>query len=242
MTKHEKLQEQYEDALFALLMEEFAAEEGKSALEENERLKRDLAFDVPPDVRQRCLKTIAKTCTKQSLRRTGKAFCKVFTKVAVVATLCMLLFTTAIAVSPTLRANTFNLIISTFEDRTELRLENSTNDSGPDHVTAGWLPDGYQLIEAENNAFQIRNVYKDQSGNSVFVNVLRNSSNVVGIDTEQADVETVNINGQLTMIIQKDNISQIVWANEILGYQVVVRSEDLPSDTLMKIAEKLSIS
>ena len=242
MTKHEKLQEQYEDALFALLMEEFAAEEGNSALEENERLKRDLAFDVPPDVRQRCLKTIAKTCTKQSLRRTGKSFCKVFTKVAVVATLCMLLFTTAIAVSPTLRANTFNLIISTFEDRTELWLENSTNDSGPDHVTAGWLPDGYQLIEAENNAFQIRNVYKDQSGNSVFVNVLRNSSNVVGIDTEQADVETVNINGQLTMIIQKDNISQIVWANEILGYQVVVRSEDLPSDTLMKIAEKLSIS
>ena len=242
MTKHEKLQEQYEDALFALLMEEFAAEEGKSALEENERLKRDTAFDVPQDVRQRCLKTIAKTCTKQSLRRTGKSFCKVFTKVAVVATLCMLLFTTAIAVSPTLRANTFNLIISTFEDRTELRLENSTNDSGPDHVTAGWLPDGYQLIEAENNAFQIRNVYKDQSGNSVFVNVLRNSSTVVGIDTEQADVETVNINGQLTMIIQKDNISQIVWANEILGYQVVVRSEDLPSDTLMKIAEKLSIS
>ena len=242
MTKHEKLQEQYEDALFALLMEEFAAEEGKSALEENERLKRDPAFDVPPDVRQRRLKTIAKTCTKQSLRRTGKSFCKVFTKVAVVATLCMLLFTTAIAVSPTLRANTFNWIISTFEDRTELRLENSTNDSGPDHVTAGWLPDGYQLIEAENNAFQIRNVYKDQSGNSVFVNVLRNSSTVVGIDTEQADVETVNINGQLTMIIQKDNISQIVWANEILGYQVVVRSEDLPSDTLMKIAEKLSIS
>ena len=116
MTKHEKLQEQYEDALFALLMEEFAAEEGKSALEENERLKRDPAFDVPPDVRQRCLKTIAKTCTKQSLRRTGKSFCKVFTKVAVVATLCMLLFTTAIAVSPTLRANTFNLIISTFEE------------------------------------------------------------------------------------------------------------------------------
>lgn len=242
MTKHEKLQEQYEDALFALLMEEFAAEEGKSALEENERLKCDPAFDVPPDVRQRCLKTIAKTCTKQSLRRTGKSFCKVFTKVAVVATLCMLLFTTAIAVSPTLRANTFNLVVSVFEDRTELRLENSTNDSGPDHVTAGWLPDGYQLIEAENNAFQIRNVYKDQSGNSVFVNVLRNSSNVVGIDTEQADVETVNINGQLTMIIQKDNISQIVWANEILGYQVVVRSEDLPSDTLMKIAENLSIS
>ena len=134
------------------------------------------------------------------------------------------------------------MIISTFEDRTEFRLENSTNDSGPDYVTAGWLPDGYQLTEEEKNTFQIRNVYEDQNSNSVFVNVFRNSSSAVGVDTEQADVETVNINGQLTMIIQKDNISQIVWANEILGYQVVVRSEDLPSDTLMKIAENLSIS
>lgn len=242
MTKHEKLQEQYEDALFALLMEEFAAEEGKSALEENERLKYDPAFDVPPDVRQRCLKTIAKTCTKQSLRRTGKSFCKVFTKVAVVATVCMLLFTTAIAVSPTLRANTFNLIISAFEDRTELRLENSTNDRGPDHVTAGWLPDGYQLVEAENNAFQIRNIYKDQNGNSVFVNVFRKSSGVVGVDTEQADVETANVNGYFAMIIQKNNISQVAWANETLGYQVIIESENLPSDSLMKIAENLSIS
>ncbi len=242
MTKHEKLQEQYEDALFALLMEEFAAEEGKSALEENERLKYDPAFDVPPDVRQRCLKTIAKTCTKQSLRRTGKSFCKVFTKVAVAATLCMLLFTTAIAVSPTLRATTFNLVISAFEDRTELRLENSTNDRGPDHVTAGWLPDGYQLVEAENNAFQIRNIYKDQNGNSVFVNVFRKSSGVVGVDTEQADVETANVNGYFAMIIQKNNISQVAWANETLGYQVIIESENLPSDSLMKIAENLSIS
>lgn len=242
MTKHEKLQEQYEDALFALLMEEFAAEEGKSALEENERLKRDPAFDVPPDVRQRCLKTIAKTCTKQSLRRTGKSFCKVFTKVAVVATVCMLLFTTAIAVSPTLRATTFNLIISAFEDRTELWLEDSTNDSGPDHVSAGWLPNGYQLMEEEKNTFQIRNIYGDQNSNSVFVNVLRRSSNVVGVDTEKADVETADINGHFAMIIQKDNISQVVWANETLGYQVVIESESLPSDSLMKIAENLTIS
>lgn len=242
MTKHEKLQEQYEDALFALLMEEFAAEEGKSALEENERLKRDPTFDVPPDVRQRCLKTISKTCTKQSLRRTGKSLCKVFTKVAVAATLCILLFTTAIAISPTLRANTFNLIISAFEDRTELRLESSTNDSSPHSVTAGWLPDGYQLINEEKNAFQIQNIYEDRNGNSVFISIFRNSSSVVGVDTEQADVKTVNINGQLTIIIQKANFSQIVWANEALGYQVTIESENLPTDSLLQIAENLSIS
>lgn len=39
MTRREKLQEQYEDALFALLMDDLAVEEGKKAYEENKRLK-----------------------------------------------------------------------------------------------------------------------------------------------------------------------------------------------------------
>ena len=41
MTKREQLREEYEDALFALMMDEFAVAEGEKALEENERLKKD---------------------------------------------------------------------------------------------------------------------------------------------------------------------------------------------------------
>ena len=41
MTKRERLLEEYEDSLFALIMDEFAEEEGKRLLEENERLKQD---------------------------------------------------------------------------------------------------------------------------------------------------------------------------------------------------------
>lgn len=42
MTKREQLREEYEDALFALMMDEFAVAEGEKALEENERLKKIL--------------------------------------------------------------------------------------------------------------------------------------------------------------------------------------------------------
>lgn len=80
MTKHEKLQEQYEDALFALLMEEFAVEEGKSALEENERLKRDPTFDVPPDVRQRCLKQLPKLVQNSPSGGPGNRFARFLQK------------------------------------------------------------------------------------------------------------------------------------------------------------------
>ena len=54
MTNHERLTEQYEDALFALLMDSVAEEEGKQALELNERLKADPAAEVPESARRRC--------------------------------------------------------------------------------------------------------------------------------------------------------------------------------------------
>ncbi len=39
MTQREQLRDNYEDALFALLMDEFAEREGERLLEKNERLK-----------------------------------------------------------------------------------------------------------------------------------------------------------------------------------------------------------
>ena len=58
MTDHERLREQYEDALFALLMEGVAESEGEEALRLNEELKKDPNAEVPKDVQKRCEKTI----------------------------------------------------------------------------------------------------------------------------------------------------------------------------------------
>ena len=44
MQPYKKLQEQHEDALFALLMEDVAQREGQQALDEMEALARDRAF------------------------------------------------------------------------------------------------------------------------------------------------------------------------------------------------------
>ena len=145
MTRRENLQEQYEDALFALLMDDFAVSEGKSAIEENNRLKQDANFDIPADVRRRCLKTISKSCSKASLHHAGKILCRSFSKIAMFTMICTLLFTTAFAVSPTIRATTLNFIITIFDDRTEFEFESpiSTHESQqPYNISVGWLPNG----------------------------------------------------------------------------------------------------
>lgn len=93
MTKREKLLEQYEDALFSLLMDEFAESEGKAALEENERLKADPNFVVPKELQQRCRRTISHYFAKRSIERMGHIFAGVMRKTAMIALIAMLLFT-----------------------------------------------------------------------------------------------------------------------------------------------------
>ena len=97
MTRREKLQEQYEDALFALLMDDLAVEEGKKAYEENERLKADSSFEVPSESRKRCVETIARCCRKKQFQGISNRCYHAFSKVAVIAMLTIMLATAAFA-------------------------------------------------------------------------------------------------------------------------------------------------
>ena len=58
MTHHEKLVERYEDALFALMMEDVAETEGEKLQELNEQLKRDPSAEIPRELDERCIRTI----------------------------------------------------------------------------------------------------------------------------------------------------------------------------------------
>ena len=95
MTRREELQEAYEDAMFALLMDYVAESEGEKALEENRVLQEDPDAEVPQGVRRACLKEIHRAFRKKSARSVGRITMKVINKVALVALLGTLLFSTA---------------------------------------------------------------------------------------------------------------------------------------------------
>ena len=64
-TKQE-LREQYEDALFALMMEEYARDEGKQLLERERQLKDDSDFQVPGDFEAKGLQIIRRACRRKN--------------------------------------------------------------------------------------------------------------------------------------------------------------------------------
>lgn len=69
MKTREQLQEEYEDALFALLMYDVAELEGRHAAEENERLLHDPNARVPEDLDRKCLQLINRHFLRKKILR-----------------------------------------------------------------------------------------------------------------------------------------------------------------------------
>ncbi|MGN9096098.1 hypothetical protein [Flintibacter porci] len=68
MANRETRKEQYEDALFALLMDEMAQEDGKELLRLNEQLKQDPGAAVPEAVQRRCERVIGTAFSRRQFR------------------------------------------------------------------------------------------------------------------------------------------------------------------------------
>lgn len=99
MTKQEMLYEQYNDALFRLLMHSVAQHQGQQYQEENQALK---AQEGGPSetAKRRCLRTISRQVRRGHARAAARTASRVLSKAAVVMLLVISCLTAAFAVSP----------------------------------------------------------------------------------------------------------------------------------------------
>ena len=250
MTRKERLREQYEDALFALIMEEAAEAEGQKALEENRRLRDSGELAIPDGLRQRCHRAIAKGFAGQELRRVGRGVSRVVTKVALVALVGMLLLTTVFAASEDFRVKTLNLALEIFEDHTEITLTPdesiiaSSVDSVVPQLTAGWLPDGFALVEeGENSAMAWKEFQNEEAGTQISITVFNLRTGRMSVDTEDAEMLPVQINGADAFIINdtEDEIIQIIWQEDAASeWLIYVVGKGVSEEMLMKTAESIT--
>ena len=216
MNRKEQLQEQYEDALFALLMDDMMEEEGKQLLEENERLKQDPAAAVPDEVNARCIKTINRAFTRKRCRSVGRVTYKVFNTVAMAAVVCALLFVTAFAVSPELRVNTLNFLIEVSDVATTLTLDGEadrqdtgsvTSTSGGEVLLLGYripeVPEGFS-VDYEDVTSSHATIQYISGNETICFSVSRvNSGDQYMVDTEDAQVTDIQVGGYDGLLIEK---------------------------------------
>lgn len=184
MANRETRKEQYEDALFALLMDEMAQEDGEELLRLNEQLKQDPGAAVPQEAQRRCEKVIGTAFSRRQFRATGCRTARWLGRLLLAAILGVLLFTAAFAVSEDVRVATMDILLEVFDGGTRITFEEDQSGEIDQSNTMStleyhyniafeWMPEGFELV---NGSFL-------EDGHSDFVSYVgpQNSSVAVSI-------------------------------------------------------------
>ena len=254
MKSHEKLLEEYEDALFALLMEPVAEQEGAAALEMNEHLKNDPSAAVPEEMTRAGLRTIRREFSKRRGKRVLEIVGRAFGHVAVFLLFSTLCFATVCAAMPEVRVRTLNLIIEMSEVATNLTLgENTTsflpNDNSQITVLENGTLAGYQMPEVPKEyCVTSSNVtsrgtyitYLNEMDEKISFRVEHFGSNgSSSIDTENAIVENIQVNGYDGLYIEKDNRLQVVWGDTDQGNLIGILAIGISKEEILHYAETM---
>lgn len=240
MSSREQLIESYEDALFALMMDEVSQSEGERLLMENEALENDADAAVPPGLHKHCLQTIRSALLRQksgaSVRCAGRLLLRLAAAVLVTAAL----FSAAFAVSPGFRATSLNLLMrmndelvqwapADIEDIPSILLT----------VDEMWLPDGYTLAEETCDDFSTMLLYRNKAGDCLTITRLQcNENSVIQVDKEDADdwAET-SVHGVPGIIVVKHGQTSLSWVDNRTGFYTGLVADELSADQLLSIAE-----
>lgn len=267
MKNREELIEQYEDALFALLMYDVAQAEGEEALRLNELLKEDPDAALPESLQRRCEKTIRNAFAKQNMKRAGRTAGKVIQRVSVAAMLVMLLFTTAFAVSEDFRIATLNAVIQVFDDRTRITFQgtstvdrHSNASEGLDYqynIALDWLPEGYEVEGGwtTENGTSDHIAFIDQSGSTIDIDFTPYTPGLIyTFDSEACTKKEITVQGCIAELYIKNEDAlhereqygdmpqiwsdmTIFWEDNTNQVVVLITATNLSEKEMLRLAE-----
>lgn len=237
-SKQERLRERYEDALFAIMMEELASSLGQEALEENERLKNDPAAAVPEQIEKKCMQTIRGHYRKAAVKKAGRVTLGALGKTAMVFGLASAMFFSAFALSEDVRIGTMNLIVETFGESTDFHFAAAPSNSVP-QIKAGWVPDGFELDSEGSDEMSSWFVYKKPDGSYIRGRYSIGEGQLLSVDTENAVIEDIHIHNIEAMLIIKEQKLQIAMVNANETGFIYLFSDGISANELILVAEEL---
>lgn len=245
MTKQEMLYEQYNDALFRLLMHSVAQHQGQQYQEENQALK---AQEGGPSetAKRRCLRTISRQVRQGHARAAARTASRVLSKAAVVMLLVISCLTAAFAVSPVFRSDALRWAVATFGDHAEYRFNQTEGGVQYQGIEVGWLPEGYELVESRTANRMTSQLYIELSDGleqSVKIQVMNFSdAGIFKVDTEADQVYQVSVQNTLATVIQREGSIQLTWMYPESNCIVMLYGDNISTETALRIAQSIVLS
>ena len=231
-----KLVENYEDALFALLMDDYMQKEG------NQIVPNDDSIDIPDGMENRGLKSIRSGFRRLRLKRLLRGSGKIAVRIAVVILAVNIVFSVAFFSVEAVRVQVLNMILEYQNTHTEVHFEPSngngrifTADDVEKVIPEEYVldPDQYEEYSNGERAFfyNPNGLIIEWSSHPITTGI--------SLDTEDADlVEEIKIGEYDGLLIEKNGYSQITWG-DYDAERLYYCNADFPSDQLLDMIEKL---
>lgn len=230
MTRREQLLEQYEEALFALLMEESAPAWDEELEKELAALEQDPAARVSPEADRRSLATIRRALEqethKEQRSRTGRGRLRPLLAAACLA----LAFLAGGVFGPDLaREGALAPLLAGIGMGQPQR---------PLELTPGWLPEGWAFVYSTTTRDRAVAVYTDGGEGILTLELCAPpvAPTVAVASTEGA--ETVEVRGRQAALVQAGDRLELSWRTE-QDERVGIGAAGLSREDLLTLAEEL---
>lgn len=238
-----RLLENYEDALFALLMDDYALEEGARLYKENNDLAEDSAFTLPEGMDAHGLKVIRNAFRKKRLRSIAKTTGKVTSRVAILVLILNIVFGVSFFTVEAFRVEVLNMALSFQETHATVRFVGETNEP----KFAGYtienlravIPENYELISYEETPDGEYALFTNEDGARIMWDV-HSIDVTANLDDEDADyAQKIPIDGHDGVIIEKDGLSTILWGDDVTRkiYSIMA---DMNRDELLSLVTEMT--
>lgn len=234
--KKQKLLEQYDDAAFALLMDEYAEEEGARLMAEFEAAQAaGQVPEMPAELDEQCRRMIRRDRAKKRGIRAARSFRKVAVKAAVAVLVFIGLMTTVVMSVDALRVPVLNYLINnhgeyfTFITPTTGSIENTFIEL---------LPNGYEIVLKDVSENKSTYAYQDAEGSFLMYERMPVTDGLL-FDSEDAVITDLTICGYQAHVIHKNGV-RIVWINDDTSMLHSIYSTSLSEDDLISIAEEIA--
>lgn len=243
--KKQKLLEQYDDAAFALLMDEYAEEEGARLMAEFEAAQAaGQVPEMPAELDEQCRRMIRRDRAKKRGIRAARSFRKVAVKAAVAVLVFIGLMTTVVMSVDALRVPVLNFILEHYEKYSTITFTDATQDATQSQthnaadLFASLLPDDYTLVSSTITENVTMVVYQNSVGNLAQLYVTPTGGEIQ-IDTEDTIYSEIVIAEYKAILLEEEGY-QVMWKVPDDKQLFTVQADGLSKDAVLGICYQLA--
>lgn len=219
MSENKKLEllDQYDDVTFALLMDEYAEEEGARLRKEFEEAQAaGEVSDTSDSLDEKCLQMIHRDFAKKRGKDNVRKIIRMTSKVAVAVMVFFGVLTSTVMTVDALRIPVLNFIVTHFDVSSKINFgtdisnkEHDPNNTIDDYLSV-LLPSTYTCLSYENTDGLIYSLYKTEDDHVAILD-MEEATGDYFFDSEEADSISMSIDVFDALFISKDSRLQMIW-------------------------------